>query len=277
MQYPSQPVRRYFGLTLIQLVILACMGLFSIGLVVGMGWFVLGDSVQPGVELPTLAQLPTSMPPAAPEAPTATLEETEPPVPTITPTATETPIPYRSLIPAGWNQFLGGAVEIWLPPSFVGGDMTVHRTQTLAALDDLDPFFSAAVDFGRNLPPECVLFAVDSQRSPLLVITDMRLCFDPEPVSDLADYVYAIFGDLPAGTTNPPLITESTALTPLWGEAAHRVLFEIESDGLQLKKAMYFVLDGDTVWVIMFTTHINEFYDRRPAFEQVFQTFRIAP
>lgn len=94
--------RKYFGLNMKQIGILA--GLAGAAcLLFGMtGWFIFrgGFSRAP-------ANTPVAVSTSTPFV-----------IPTITPTFTPTPIPYEQLIPDGWVQHRTGLVELWLPSEF---------------------------------------------------------------------------------------------------------------------------------------------------------------
>ncbi len=116
--------RKYYGMTLTQIGILA--GLAGVacllfGLVV---WFALrGDS-------DLFARAPRNTP---------VLQSTPTPfaLATLAPTETPTPIPYEMLIPADWLQFKTGLVEIWLPADFKLGDPQLFGDSSNSAMREL--------------------------------------------------------------------------------------------------------------------------------------------
>jgi hypothetical protein len=111
--------RRILGMTVGQifiLLILACVLVASLG---GGAWMVAqsygitfsGPTARPIV--PTNTLMNTSIP-LQTFTPLPTVTNTRPP----TKTPTITPIPYEAYVPAGWNRFDNGRVEIWLPGTF---------------------------------------------------------------------------------------------------------------------------------------------------------------
>ena len=110
--------RTYFGLTTMQIGILA--GLVGVVcLLFGlMGWLIFrgGFSRAPAA---TPVIVSTSTPFA---------------IPTITSTPTPTPIPYEQLIPEGWVQYRTALVELWLPSVFTTGDATLFEQSSVLAI-----------------------------------------------------------------------------------------------------------------------------------------------
>ncbi len=98
--------KKYFGMTITQVGILAGLGIAACLLFAVTGWLVLGGG----------SNISFSRAPAATATPQYT--PTVYVIPTFTPTVTPTPLPYEQLIPAGWKQFKTGLVELWLPNSF---------------------------------------------------------------------------------------------------------------------------------------------------------------
>src|SRR5690349_15889482 len=119
-----QQNRKFFGMTPLQLGILA--GLAGIAcLLFGLaGAFLLRANAVPFRRAPENALVPQATP-------------TMIVIPTLTPTQTPTPLPYEMLIPSGWAQFQTGLVEIWLPSNFKPGDPKLLNNSTNFAMPEL--------------------------------------------------------------------------------------------------------------------------------------------
>jgi hypothetical protein len=100
--------KKYFGMTGMQVGILAGLGLVVCILFAVLGWMVLGGG---NLKLPSFSRAPES-------TPTPQMTPTVFVIPTMTPTSTPTPVPYEQLVPPGWKQFKTELVEIWLPETF---------------------------------------------------------------------------------------------------------------------------------------------------------------
>jgi len=108
----SSSKKRYFGLTVNQVVILCLFGLATVVVVGVGGWWILGMAF-PANALPTETIPPTFTPlPSWTPGPTRTR----------VPSPTATGADYQSSIPQGWVQFTSGKVELWMPPNFVKAD-----------------------------------------------------------------------------------------------------------------------------------------------------------
>ncbi|MFN8425617.1 MAG: hypothetical protein U0X87_05080 [Anaerolineales bacterium] len=121
--------RKYFGMTIPQLGVLAGLaGALFLILCVG-GWLILGG----GVNTASPQQIPTAI------EPTVTLAA--PPTATFTPMPTA--IPYEQLIPQGWKQQRTDLVEIWLPSDY--------RQTTIKDLVILDDQMTLELSLARTL------------------------------------------------------------------------------------------------------------------------------
>src|SRR5687768_4591089 len=100
--------RKFLGMKVTQLGILASLAGVACLLFGLTGWLVLGGGL-------SVARPPTPTPVIV-STPTRSV------LPTLTLTPTPTSIPYEQLIPSGWVQFKTGLIEIWLPSDFTLGD-----------------------------------------------------------------------------------------------------------------------------------------------------------
>jgi hypothetical protein len=261
--------KRNFGMTPVQMIVLGFLGLFACGLLAGMGWLLIRSN-QAAANSPTLA---STAPLQATEVPipadTATIAQT----PTEASTPTITPIPRESLIPLGWVKLASGNVEIWLPPTYVGGDLLGNRAATIQTLNALGPYYGDAVAFAQNATADYLIYGVNTAASQYMVLADMSVSFEPQPVADLEGYVANVRAALPAEI----VVMETRRFTPPWGTAGIRWTLQSGQGGDQAMHALYFILNGDTVWWLQYTSYINDFYTLLPTFEQSARTFWIAP
>jgi hypothetical protein len=111
-----QQNNKYFGMTPLQLRILAGLAVTACLIFALAGSFVLRGSFNRSTAPPGSA--PVSKSTATPWS-----------IPSLVPTGSPTAVPYETLIPGGWSQFKTGLVELWLPADFEPGDLnssTIH-------------------------------------------------------------------------------------------------------------------------------------------------------
>src|SRR5262245_8986007 len=96
--------KKYFGMTVTQLGILAGLAGLAFLLFCIVGWLVIARGIR-GAQ---------TVPPTVVVLPPVTL--IVPPTQTSAPVST--PIPYETLIPAGWVQYKSPLYEIWLPAGY---------------------------------------------------------------------------------------------------------------------------------------------------------------
>ena len=116
---------KYFGMTRMQIGILAGLaGVLLIIVCVG-GWLVVRDRG---------AGLANSSVPAVASTVTHVGAVMSP---TITPTITLTPVPYDELVPPDWNQYKTSLVEIWMPNNFKVADKKTKDITANFGIHDL--------------------------------------------------------------------------------------------------------------------------------------------
>lgn len=101
--------RKYFGMTIPQLGILAGLGGALCLILCVAGYLIFGaglNTANPQQPLPTVNPTVTLIVP-----------------PTFTPTAAPTAIPYEQLIPQGWKQNRTSLIELWVPPEYKTGKL----------------------------------------------------------------------------------------------------------------------------------------------------------
>ena len=242
---------RYLGMTVTQIIILACLGLGICGTLVG-GYGVLSALV-------TLQYSPAQ--PVLTEGPSPTPFT---PVPTLTPlpSATPTSLPYESLIPAGWIPFTSPDVpgmEIWLPPTY----QRYNESSDLEAVQVYNVDDEAA---------RIVLSLLDTTQSPYLLFTTFEVGTQPMAAADLDEMIDNVFGAL----MRDARLMERGEFE-IGDYAARKLVFDVNGNGVNAGFVIYPIQIETTVWYLGFATPFNELYSRMPTFDQIARTFRIRP
>ncbi len=191
---------------------------------------------------------------------------------TATPSATATPQPTMTPIP-GWKKFEGDHIEIWLPESFVGGDLSENSDLMLEQAKTLGPEYESYVQTFLQNPSMFSLWAYDSDigLSPYLTnlgITTDRLSYSV-PLDTYVDESVSQFPD--------EMHLRERGRVTLNGREAQRLVVEIELPDATAMSLMYLLMDGKTVWMITYTTGPDEYEERVPVFEQSANTFNTMP
>jgi len=231
--------RKYFGMTRMQIGILAGLaGLLCLIVAVG-GWFIFRNT---GSNTGAGSSDPTAIP-------TVTSVMVTPP--TITPTITMTPIPYEQLIPADWKQYKTSLVEIWMPGNFKLSD---NRTKDITA------------NFGV---PDLLLTEVSSKSSAYNMLVSVS--YDLSTGDSLDALLDEKFPSIPyqARIADRRTVYVNTL-------EARRVLIEFKVENIEYNNMVYIIQDGSTIWYVEYVAQIAEFFENLPVFEQSIKTFRPA-
>lgn len=259
------PPKRYFGLTVTQLGILAGLALLACILMSVLGYLIVRNGLGG-------ASTSGAVPPPATATPTFTATFT----PTISPTPTATPIPYESVLQPGWSQLRSAQVELWVPPSFVGGDMLNNRSATLAAITALGSQFASISESAAQIPPTTLLMAVDSNLGRYLVITNVIVFFELESFPSLDAYPNYYWQTYYQPDVPNSYIQENRSYL-IRDLPGRRFIISARRGTLEFAETVYILQDGETIWVVSCVTSAAELYERLPIFDQIAQTFRLTP
>ncbi len=230
--------RKYLGMTLSQLgilaglAILACL-IFAVtgGLVLrrGLGLFSRGPK-------PTPAILPTS---------TSII------LPTITPTETQTPVPYAQLIPNGWTQHKTQLIELWTPPDF----------------KDAAPGVVSGVAGNSVFLDLALVSSIKTSGYP----TSISVSYEPLTANTLDEFIKVKLSNIP-----PDINMVENRKVSINSTDAVRLMFESKKNSsLDVNDLLCVFQDGGTVWYVKYSAEISDFYERLPNFEESVKTFRI--
>ncbi|MFZ5910814.1 MAG: hypothetical protein ACOYYU_12440 [Chloroflexota bacterium] len=256
--------KRYFGMSLVQLGILAGMACLACS-ITGTGLFFIVNSLEYKAATTSDASLETPQP---------TMPPTQTPTPTSTTIPTPTPTSYKDLIPEGWQQYRDASYfgfEIWFPPEYTPVDPRGKLEEIIKAYEDSGDAETAQL-LAASLEEEVThytLWMADTLPTALRYQTNISLATYPLERKKLADYIDARIEGLPTSTR----LMERRPYHN--GEyQAERVWLESSLSNTSLGQVMYFIHAGGNVWVITCYTHFNEFYTRLPIFDQIASTFR---
>jgi hypothetical protein len=185
----------------------------------------------------------------------------------------ETSQPTTPLVP-GWARFEGGGVELWLPHSYRGGELSGENLEVIVeGIRRLGPDFESAAQLIERNPSVFVIFAVDSDVGDSGILTSMNIAAEHVPSAVTVN----TYLDIVAKKLSRRYHVVERGIVPLDHYEAGRLVVELEIQGVHMKSVMYAVKDGSTIWVLNYGTGAEEFTQRVPDFEESARTFSVRP
>ncbi len=172
----------------------------------------------------------------------------------------------------GWEKFEGGRVELWLPQSYTGGELSgEHLALVVEKIRSFGPDFEKVAQAIEQNPSAFVIFAVDSEVGDSGTVTNMNVVSRRVPSTVTVDkYLDIVAKKLPRQYR----VLEQ-GIVPLDHYQAGRLVLDIEIQGVHLKNVMYAIKNGRTLWTVNYGTGAEEFDQRLPIFEQSARTFNV--
>ena len=229
--------RRILGMTVAQLIVVGCLGLTTLGLMGFAASTILGGTLLLSAPMVQVNQVNQIS-----SAPQVSLE-TWTPLPSRTPeppTPTFTATTYASLIPEGWVQHKYSNLEFWAP-----AELEKNPSST-------DPVNLLSKKVGPTGYPVNLALTKDSTTGDLDSFIKQGLT-----------------------TFNRDAIYLERKKFEIGSYEAIRLKVEVILGDLPVEEVLYFIKDGETVWILTMGTHINDFHDWLPVFDQIARTFRI--
>lgn len=188
------------------------------------------------------------------------------------PTEAQKPAQANTAEPApGWEKFEGGGVSVNLPEAFEGGSLETFDT-VVSTLRSLGPSYESLAQTIEANQQAFVLFAYDPKITgaggPTNVVVAKEAA--PEAVSldtYLQSTVSAVSRLLPDSAI-------SSSILSLNGQRVGRIVADHSLNGNQIKQVTYIFRDSGIFIVAAYTTSLEEFDARLPAFEQSASTLR---
>lgn len=231
--------RKYLGLTLQQVGILAGLAVGACILLSAAAWLAL----RTGIGL--LSGPPESEPiHINGSTPTPFL------LPTLSPTATLTPVPYEALVPEGWEQHKTALIELWMPSEF----------------KNAAPGVVSGVA-GNSVILDLALVATTGKSS---YPRSVSVSFEPLPSGTLDEFLEIKLSNIPAEVNLA--VRQKVSINSM---EATRLMFESQAGSLYINDLLFVFQDGGTVWYVKYSAEISEFYEMQPVIEDSIQTFRM--
>ncbi len=219
----------------------------------------------------------------APTVPSATVPifSTATPVPTITPfptrTPTSTPEPTSTSLPlptaepvTGYARFQGKGMEIWLPDSYIGGNLDTDLDIILANIQKAGSEFNATADLINRNRELFSLWAFDQKIGNSRFMTNVNVIRQ----TVLSSVTLQIYTEANAQSLPSDFKVTETSYRDFGPYKGSRMLLSATIQNIKIKEAIYILQDGATMWVVTYGTSDGEFEERLPSFEKSIETFR---
>jgi hypothetical protein len=228
--------KKYFGMTVTQLGILAGLAGLVFLLFCIVGWLVIARGFRGAQTIPPTIIVP----------PTVTLMV--PPTQTSMPAST--PVPYETLIPSGWVQYKSPLYEIWLPTGYK--DATADTLVT---------------GLGNSPIVDLSLRGTYTAKSPNRIY--VTVAYEPMKGDSFDKFLNERL--LALG----PVVSERSRVDLNTIPAVRLVFTGRKGNNTDINELTYVVLDGTTVWYVQYTAELTEFYNLLTTFEASAKTFRM--
>ena len=248
--------KKYFGMTLSQIGILAVMAIFGC-IVIG----ILGSMISSGATDLQLAQQVNTLTPS--------------PVPTATSTSwvAVTPIP-------NWQQFsfASGKAQIWLPNSYMGGDTLTSAEEIMVTVRaTIDDEVFADIIQNSILSPDVTFLALDTNLTNVVIkfIYIRSQPINPDLQLTMDDYLNQLMNEYSGGTER----MVERKITQLDNFSAGKLVLDskvlVEDIDALVSIAIYMVRVENTMWFITFRTGREEYLSYQPTIEAILNSFWI--
>ncbi|MEH2236211.1 serine/threonine-protein kinase [Nostoc sp.] len=165
-------------------------------------------------------------------------------------------------IPSGWKKFEGGGAELWLPPSWEGGDLSEHLYKSIKKSGTHNLQIEQTAQQVEQNPSAFPIFAFDSNTSYSRYLTNVIVT--KEEVSyntNLEIYSKELVN------TKFSLLNMKT----YWAKGYQVVKMIVL--GVNSKQVYYVIKDNNTIWTVLFSTREDEFEQNLPIFQTSINTF----
>ena len=256
---------RYFGMTGAQIGILAGLAAVVMLVIGGIFWMILSTTL-PAEPLNTPGQPGGSNP----EQSSPTLAVTNTPAKTATPEPSATVTPQVTIVPPGdWSMFETRGAQIWLPNSYIGGDMTDQRTKTIQKVAKLGKYYKSIVEGMKAAPKDEVMWMLDTNWDKSVIVTTVIVNHQVLTVdTKLEKYIE----DELAKLRKVPTLNKNKKMTVL-GYETRQLVFQALLGTLEFTCVDYFIKDEADFWRVDYCVAPERYYELYPFIEKSMKTF----
>ncbi|MEH2010143.1 serine/threonine protein kinase [Nostoc sp.] len=177
------------------------------------------------------------------------------------PSISEENIP--SGVPSGWKKFQGGGAELWLPPSWEGGDLSEKLDELRTNLGSHNPDLENFAQIVKQNPSAFSIWAFDTKTANSISLGSMVIIIN--------ERIYP-------GTNFKKLMNESIdngfiLLDMKTDKVENYSIGRIIQLGKNSGQIKYIIKDGGTLWTVLFSARKDELKQNLPIFEASIQTF----
>jgi len=197
--------------------------------------------------------------------------------PTLVPTQTVGVVPTVVSVDAGietwylqegWKNLQADDISLWIPPSYIGGNPSQELDRIMAELEAVGSTFVRKASAIEEDPEQYELWALDSDvGSAGFVTTFFAIPYFLPDLDSSNDFLSEILINMPESTEVLSQEEFSSGRLDL-----ARAIIDYPGDIIQ---AMYVLKEGDTAWMMVFTTQDAELDVRLEVFDQIAQSFGI--
>jgi len=177
------------------------------------------------------------------------------------PSISEENIP--SGVPSGWKKFEGGGAELWLPPSWEGGDLSEKLDELRTSLGSHNPDLENFAQIVKQNPSAISIWAFDTKTANSISL-GARVMVINERI-----YPGTNFKNLVNESINNGFILLDMKTYKVEDYSVGRIIQLGKNSG----QIIYIIKDGGTLWTVLFSARKDEFEQNLPIFEASIQTF----
>ncbi|MBE9127939.1 MULTISPECIES: DcrB-related protein [unclassified Coleofasciculus] len=171
----------------------------------------------------------------------------------------------------GWKAIAGEGVTLSLPKHYEGGNPHTDINTIAAKLEKVSPGYSARLEAIKQNPQAIALLAFDPKTANSGFMTNVNITKEKVPTGvTIQQYLEAATQQLVE--RYEILEQKVVSIDPYQGG---RIVAKSTTGETPIQQLFYIVQDGNTFWLVTYSTTVAEFDQRLPTFEQSIATLKL--